>query len=372
VAARRDFGSVRMLSTGRYQARYVDRSGVRHARSFATRGDASRYLADMRVDLDRGDWVDPKAGVLQFQTYAAEWLERRRVKGRPLSPRTRERYESLLRVRINPTLGKRQLRFLDSASIRSWHTGLMATPGVGPSTTAKAYRLVHAICASAVAEEELPRNPCLIPGASAESSTERPVATVEQVYALANQLGPRWRALVLLATFCGLRFGEMAGLTVRCLDLQRRTVTVSTDLDELDGGRLQTGRVKSEASRRVVAIPDIIVPELEQHLDGLHDAGPDAFVFVGAQGGLLRRSNFRSRWVTAVTAVGLPGFRFHDLRHTGNSLAAGTGASTRELMLRMGHASPRAALIYQHATRARDVAIAAALSQLVREGRESG
>jgi hypothetical protein len=59
--------------------------------------------------------------------------------------------------------------------------------------------------------------------------------------------------------------------------------------------------------------------------------------------------------------VGISGFRFHDLRHTGNTLAAATGASTKELMARMGHASPRAALIYQHATRERDEAIAVAL-----------
>jgi len=59
------------------------------------------------------------------------------------------------------------------------------------------------------------------------------------------------------------------------------------------------------------------------------------------------------------------GFRFHDLRHTGNTLAAATGASTKELMSRMGHASPRAALIYQHATSYRDAVIAAALSDLV-------
>ncbi len=64
-------------------------------------------------------------------------------------------------------------------------------------------------------------------------------------------------------------------------------------------------------------------------------------------------------------AADVDGLRFHDLRHTGNTLAAATGASTRELMTRMGHASPRAALIYQHATDERDRAIAEALSQLI-------
>jgi integrase len=104
------------------------------------------------------------------------------------------------------------------------------------------------------------------------------------------------------------------------------------------------------------------------HLSQFAEPTPTGWVFVGAAGGRLRRSNFRKVWVAAVREAGFTeGFRFHDLRHTGNTLAAATGASTKELMSRMGHASPRAALIYQHATHDRDAVIAAALSDLVRE-----
>lgn len=252
--------------------------------------------------------------------------------GRSL-PAPGERYVSLLKVRIDPALRRIQLRFLEPADVRRGHAALLLTEGVGPSTVAKAYRLVHAVCASAAADEELARNPCAIPGASAESHDERPVASVTRVYAIADQLGDRWRALVLTATFCGLRFGELAGLTLERVDLLHRTITVAVDLD---GGKLQVGRVKSEASRRVVAIPDVIVPELERHLGTHSGKGPTGYVFVGPQGGLLRRSNFRNLWTSAVTVVGLTDLRFHDLRHTGNTLAAATGASTRELMVRMG------------------------------------
>ncbi len=73
-------------------------------------------------------------------------------------------------------------------------------------------------------------------------------------------------------------------------------------------------------------------------------------------------------WKKATEKVGVPGLRLHDLRHTCNTLTAATGASTRELMHRMGHASPRAALRYQHATRERDVVIATALDQIIQEG----
>jgi integrase len=115
-----------------------------------------------------------------------------------------------------------------------------------------------------------------------------------------------------------------------------------------------------------VSIPAALVDEVRQHLDTYAQPGTEGAVFVGPAGGRLRRSNFRKQvWLPATHAVGLDGLRFHDLRHTGNTLAAATGASTRELMARMGHASARAALIYQHSTRDRDTAIAAALSKLI-------
>jgi integrase len=320
----------------------------------------------VRTDIDRGDWFDPDAGRQLLRAYAEAWLASRRVRGRPLAPRTVERYRTLLNVHVVPVLGHLSLGRLDPAVIRDWHAGLLNAGAPGPATVAKAYRLLHAICNTAVAEQKIPRNPCMIPGASVETNPERPIATIDQVYALAEAVGERWRALVLLGTFCGLRFGELAGLTRPDVDLEQAVVVVRADLDELDGGRLQPGEVKSAASRRTVSIPMALLDEVRHHLDRYAEAGTDGSVFVGPVGGRLRRSNFRKQvWLPATHAVGLEGLRFHDLRHTGNTLAASTGASTRELMARMGHASSRAALIYQHATRDRDAAIASALSELI-------
>jgi integrase len=88
-------------------------------------------------------------------------------------------------------------------------------------------------------------------------------------------------------------------------------------------------------------------------------------VFIGAKGAPLRRSNWWVKWRAACGKVGVDGLRFHDLRHTCNTLTAATGASTRELMHRMGHSSATASLRYQHATKERDVVIAAALDQVI-------
>jgi len=91
-------------------------------------------------------------------------------------------------------------------------------------------------------------------------------------------------------------------------------------------------------------------------------------VFTSPTGGPLRHTNFRRRvWLDALKDAGLPSMPFHDLRHTGNTLAATAGATLRELMDRMGHDSERAAMIYLHGSDARQQTIADALSQLARD-----
>jgi integrase len=91
---------------------------------------------------------------------------------------------------------------------------------------------------------------------------------------------------------------------------------------------------------------------VQGHLDKYAKPGPNALVVTGVNGAPLRRSNFRrpTRWQFVVAALGVPGLHFHDLRHTGNMLAAQTGATLKDLMTRMGHDDERAALIYQHAS----------------------
>jgi integrase len=110
---------------------------------------------------------------------------------------------------------------------------------------------------------------------------------------------------------------------------------------------------------------------LRWHLECFAQAGDDGLVFVGPFGGRLRRSNFRGLWIKARYGVGLPGLHLHDLRHTGKTMAAATGASLRELMERMGHSSTRAAMIYQHATGERDEAIATAMGEALTRAREA-
>lgn len=330
--------------------------------TFETRAEAERALVLNVADRERGSWIDPRRGTILFKVYATEWLEHR-----VLRPRTRELYESHLRVHLFPTFGHLQLLHITPTHVRRWYADQMRSGKWSPVTVAKMYRLLRTILGTAVEDELLVKNPCLIRGAAAERSPERPVATVEQVAALADAVGPRLRALVLLATYSTLRFGELAGLTRKRIDLAERTVTVTEQAIELRGGKRVMGPPKTEAGRRTVSLPRVVVGELAIHLVQYVDNDPDAFVFTGPKGGPLKRANFSTKWKEACEKVGLEDFHFHDLRHTGNTLAAATGASTKELMARMGHSSARAALLYQHATRERDEVIAARLDAMLDE-----
>ena len=141
--------------------------------------------------------------------------------------------------------------------------------------------------------------------------------------------------------------GELAALRRCGIDLQARTIRVTRQLSEQPGGGFAFGPPKSEAGVRAIAIPGVIMPDLALHIMTHAAPGDGGLLFTSPTGGPLRHTNFRRRvWLPALHAAGLPPIHFHDLRHTGNVLAANAGANLRELMDRMGHASVRAALAH--------------------------
>jgi integrase len=229
--------------------------------------------------------------------------------------------------------------------------------------------LLRAILNVAVADEALASNPCRLRGAGIPKAARPSRAlTAAEALQLAEQLGrdsrtERYRALVLVLAFGGLRFGEATAL--------RRS-------DVLPGGRLRVersvrrvsglwvvGEPKTDAGHRTVTLPAGVAGVLEDHLEKHVRDSPDALLFSTSSGGYLARSNWNSTFRRAADAVGLPAVRPHELRHTGATLAAATGATTKELMRRLGHSSPAAALLYQHAADDRDAEIARALDVML-------
>ncbi|MDH6702074.1 site-specific integrase [Streptomyces griseoviridis] len=353
---RREFGSVRQLPFGHWQVRYRDpeTGQLRPAdKTYATKTDAQVALTHIESDIARGQWSDPDAGAVNFADYATAWL-----RDRKLADRTRERNESVMRLHILPTFEAGTVADVTTPRVRSWRGKLLGA-GVGEPSVVKAYQLLRALMNTAVDDELIRRNPCRIKGADRYDVPERPVLTVAEVFAVADSIASRYRLLVLLAAFTTLRFGELAALRRWDIDLEALTVTVRRAQAELQDGRLFDKAPKSAAGVRSVSFPAELLDEVTHHLEHFAAPGRDGHVFVGPQGGQLRRSNFRDDWVKARKAAGVTAeLHFHNFRHTGNTLASTAGASTRELMTRMGHSSSRAALIYQHMTSDRDRAIA--------------
>jgi integrase len=370
MTGKRDWGRIRQLPSGRWQARYPGPDGkLRPApQTFERKADASRWLADKRAEINREEWLDPDAAKVTFGLYAETW-----IKERDLADTTAERYEGILRNHVQPYFGDRALSEIKEPVIRQWRKKLQDA-GVGAATVAKAYRLVHSIFNTAVDDLLIRRNPCRIKGAGQDKANERSALTIDQVFAVADAIQPRYRLLVLLGALTSLRFGEFAALRRRDVDPDGGRLRVRRSQAELKHGRTIIKDPKSEAGKRSVAIPEIVLTDLRDHLARFSEPGRDGLVFVGPKGGRLRRRNFLRLWRQALTdaKVEEEDVHFHDLRHTGNALAAATGASTKELMARMGHSSVRAALIYQHASRSRDKQIADAISQQVRATRLIG
>jgi integrase len=357
---RRRFGTIRRLPSGRYQARYPGPDGVLRPAddTFATKTDADTWLIRKEAEILDGDWIDPDAGEIPIPDYAATWIEERPG----LRPKTVRDYRSLLRCHIAPHLTTVTVSELTLARVRRWRKQLLDS-GTGPVATAKAYRLLRAVMNTAVDDELIKRNPCRIKGAGSEDSSERPVLSVAQVYSLADAVGLRYRALILLAAFSSLRWSELAALRPEDINLDACTVRVTRQLNKA-GAVPVFGPPKSRAGRRVVDFADLIVPDLRKHLRAV-PAG--ALAFTSPEGTALSNTNFRRRiWVPALAAVGLEGIHIHDLRHTGNQFTANAGANTKELMARMGHDSERAALIYLHSSDKRQRALADAVAKAAR------
>ena len=272
-----------------------------------------------------------------LKQYGEQWLENRV----DLADRTVELYAWLWRRYIEPAFGDCPLESLAPPEIRTWNS---VHAKEHPTTAAKAYRLLSSILRTAVDDEVITRNPCQIRGAAAERAPERPIATPSEVRQLAEAMPDRLGIAVLLAAWCQLRRGEVRGLRRRDIDLDQGTVSINETRTRAMSGRTVVKEPKTRAGRRTVAIPPNLMHPLRVHIDQFVEDGPDALI-LEATDRLLGCA-----WRKARSSIGRPDLRFHDLRHSGLTWAAETGASLAELMRRAGHASQTAALRYQHAT----------------------
>lgn len=365
TSTKRAWGKIRSLPSGRWQASYRGPDQVRYfaPQTFIDSDAAVIWLNRERRLIELDEWTSPyvreaeaKASNLTLGEYVKPWLT-----DRTLKPRTRHLYQTLLDRFILPELDGVEMRALTPTMVRQWHARV--APGT-PTQRSQAYGLLRTIMNSAVREELIERNPCTIPGAASVARARRiEPATVEQVEIIANAVPEKYRAMILLAAWCALRFGELAELRRRDFDLAKGVINVRRAIVRV-GGVVIVGTPKSRAGIRSVSIPPHLLPGLRRHLQLFATPGRDGLLFPSTTGSQLAESTVARVFRRARKLAGRDDLAFHHLRHTGAVLAATSGATLSDLMNRLGHSTAGAALLYQHAAQDRDLEIARRLSLL--------
>jgi integrase len=330
-------------------------------KTFARRQDADAFKRSVEADELRGVVVDVRKASALFEEFANGWLvTRRKPDGRPLTPATQATYRDLLDRLILPTFAEAKLASIQPAHVRKWYAAI--ADRVSPLQAAKAYRLMRTILNTALRDGLLAINPCNIEGGGVERSPERPFIDAEGVFELADAIDPRYRALILLIAFGpGSRKGEFRAYRRRHVDLLH--AQIRTEVQEQDTNEGLVASKPKNDSGRWTALPKFLVDELSQHLDVYAQPGPDGYVFTGPKGGPIALVHWYESFRAARAEIGMPELHPHDLRHAAGTLFAQQGATTREIMARLGHRTRAAADRYQHAAARRDAELAERLDE---------
>ena len=377
MARQHGTGAVRKLPSGRWQARFRGTDGVLRAApmTYANRKDAETWLKVQDADVARGTWrppaTDNTTSKILLRDFGRDWIESRRGKtGEPLRLSTRKTYLGQLQL-IEPALGKIALANITPAMVSKWYSGLDPAHA---SRNVNTYKMLKSMMESARKNRAIAENPCTEKYTRPSRRKEIKIATPDEVITIANNVQPRLRAAVIIAAWTGVRQGELRELRRMDVNLKHGTLNiqraVSRSRDE--NGKYIVGEPKTEAGKRVVNIPPHIMPDVEQHLKKFVGKSPDSLLFPAVDGithiapsSLHGDAHKGFGFYHARLEAGRPDLRWHDLRHTGATMAARAGATTADLMRRVGHTTAQVAMIYQHSDEQRDAEIAVAMSALV-------
>lgn len=349
---RRAFGNVRKLKSGRYQARYIGPEGMQHVapNTFSTKTEASRFLARVQADIERGAWLNPALGSVTFGQWADHYMS-----DTELRANTRARYQSVLKVHLLPAFGNAPLSSITPIQVKAlvdrWKANLK------PATTWTNWRVLVAIINAAVESDVLVKSPCrpkLMKLPDVEKK-ERRTLTMSELKQLADAVPTEHAPLIWLGGVVGLRWQEASALRVKSIDFLRGRLTVDATIEEIHGEPVRlVEATKSEASHRTIAVPSFVLDVLAKHMAerGLTADNPETLLFTTKRhgrgkggavvgGGPLRATNFRNRVLNpAVKSLGFDGLDFHGLRSVAASLMIDNDEHPRVGQHRLGHASP--------------------------------
>jgi integrase len=317
-----------------YRVRYRDPGDHNRSRTFRRKADAERFAREVEVDMDRGQWIDPRGADVALE----QWVETFLTFAQSLSPTTVQTYRRDLDRYILPRFGAVRLGRLSPEEIEIWLNDELAK-GLAPSSVHRHYRTLRRVLQTAVEKDRLVSNPCDRVRPPKVPKTAMTVLTWEQSMALAEAHSERYRTLIYVAVDTGMRWSELVGLRRGSVDVRGRKIRVVEQLVQLDDGSRVRRPPKTESGTRTVTVSAAVAAMLADHLDRFVEPELDALVFTNGAGQPLSHSSFQTHhFKRAQLAIGVS-CRFHDLRHTSVALAIAEGAHPKAIQARMGHSS---------------------------------
>ena len=310
-------------------------TGELTSRTFPTRKAVEDWLHTQEAKKITGTYRDPDAAKVALGTMVDSFIS----SAIDLAPATVALYRVMARRYVAPSIGRIQVGMIRPQDLRDW-TAELAAKGTGAPSIVKARQLVTRVLGQAVADGIIPANPAAFAPPPRSTRKDLHVLSPAEVHAIAEGIDPRYRAMVVVMAWCGLRFGEAAALRRFDVDMHRARLTVARALSEVRGhvreGGTKTGRT------RTVTMPKVVAEALSDHM-GRHPATyvtkMGDLIFTAPDGGYIRRTNWRRRvWVPALERASLSGIRPHDLRHFGAAVAIAAGAHPKAIQERLGHA----------------------------------
>ncbi|GAA2689618.1 Site-specific recombinase XerD [Actinosynnema pretiosum] len=347
----------------RYRVRYHDLEERERGKSFPDRAKkaAEDFLLKVESTKQSGDYRDPEAGRVTLRAYGDEWF-----RGMAFSGGTRNSVRSRLDSLIYPKLGEVQLGALLPRHIRDW-LGWLTSKKIANSTRAVCFVHLSAILDAAVDDKRITSNPCRVKSVPRPQPDKRKIVpwTPEKVAAVEVELPERYRLTVALAAGCGLRQGEVFGLSDADIDRGANSLNIVRQVTVVDN-RLVFAPPKG-GKERSLPLAGSVLREIDAHAEKFQpvvvtlpwkepDGPPETarLILSTETGGALYRSDFnRLHWRPALDRAGMGRTKrqdgMHALRHFFASVLLDGGESIKALAEWLGHADPAFTMrVYTH------------------------
>lgn len=344
-----------------YLAGYTDPTGgQRSAGTFRTRSEAERAAHAAERKVEDGRWLDRNAGKVLFQDFVEQqwWPSQHH-----LELTTKAAYRNNLDKHFLPFLGAYPMTSVTPSIVQAW-VNQAVQKKLSPRSIRKYHTLLHGIFKTAVRDRVIAFNPCdgtVLPKVVLE---RRETITPEQFESLLAAIPAQHRVLLRVGIETGMRWGELAALRPRHLDVAAQTLTVAETIVEISkkdsptGERYTVKPYPKNDQQRILKITPELTGLLELRIQSLGLVRDD-LLFPSTPRDLRQptsRNTFRTRvWQPALKTAGLPKtLRMHDLRHAHASWLLAGGADLKTVMDRLGHSQITTTQRYLHALEAAD------------------